>query len=281
MLAALRAADPDPDLRPDAAALLDLLRSCGRPESLLDALWQQPVPSVPPARRPTGAAPRPGSSRSAAPAAEQAPRAARRQAPKTQTRRLSVRTVASVALVLLVGIGAVRAVTAVGAVASEHAATPSAASAPPSTEPPAAATPVPATGAATTDWAAVLAALDAGRRSALASGDRDALARWVDPAGAAWARDASLLARLAGSGARISGGGIVLEEARLLRADADRVLLAVRDRRTAYDVVQGGTTTHVPERAAAWWTVTLTPMPALDGDGWRIAEVRGREDRAG
>ena len=47
VLAALRAADPDPALRPDAPALLDLLRSCGRPESLLDALWQQPGPPAP------------------------------------------------------------------------------------------------------------------------------------------------------------------------------------------------------------------------------------------
>lgn len=284
VLAALRAADPDPVLRPDADQLLDLLRSCGRPESLLDALWQQPsapaAPPAPAAPRPTGAAPRPRSARAAAPPAEQPPPGSRRRAQDKQPARLSVRTVASVAFVLLVGLGAVRAVTAVGAVASEP--TPGAVPAS-AVVPEVSATPVapPPAEPVATDWAAVLAALDSGRRQALASGDRDALARWVDPAGAAWARDAALLARLAGSGARLSGGEVVLEEARLLRADANRVVLAVRDRRTAYDVVQGGTTTHVPERTASWWTVTLTPMPALDSDGWRIAEVRGREDRAG
>jgi hypothetical protein len=202
---------------------------------------------------------------------------------------------------VLVGLGAVRAVTAVGARAAEAGPTTppaatvetsSASAEPQPTDADTATTTTPSSTDALTldpgtgaqqaiDWAGVLAALDSGRRTALASGSRDDLARWVDPAGAAWGRDAALLQRMAGSDARIEGGELVLEEVKPLRAEAGRVLLAVRDRRAAYDVAVDGTTTHVPERAAAWWTVTLTPLPALDGEGWRIAEVRGREDRAG
>ena len=48
VVAVVRAVDPDLALRPDAAALLDALRRCGRPEPLLDALWS------PPRRRPWG-----------------------------------------------------------------------------------------------------------------------------------------------------------------------------------------------------------------------------------
>ena len=39
VVAVVRAVDPDLALRPDAAALLEALRRCGRPDTLLDALW--------------------------------------------------------------------------------------------------------------------------------------------------------------------------------------------------------------------------------------------------
>lgn len=268
VVAALRACDPDPSMRPSAAVLRDLLRSCGRPESLVDALWQQPA-----AARPTGAAPRPGGRPTPAPVNAEPP-SPRRRAAARPSRRISPRTVAVVVLLLAVGAATVRAVGVVGAVASEPA--------PVTTESPAPTTPAPPPAdPASTDWAAVLAALDAGRRQALEAGDRFALARWIDPAGPAWDRDSALLDRFARSKAEVVGGELVLEQVQVESVDTHRVLLAVRDRRTAYDVTEAGTTTHVPERAAAWWTVTLTPLPALDGDGWRIAEVRGREDRAG
>ncbi len=322
VLAALRASDSDPLLRPEAGGLAGLLRACGRPESLLDALWHQPGAALPQAepdavsapRSATGAPPRPGAPRStsAAVAGAEVARAAsgtpggrararREAAPARRRPAMSLRTIATVALVAVVGLGAVRAVTAVGARAAE--AVPATSQAAVAETSSASADPMPTDGGprtATTpsiadppaldpgaglqqavDWVGVLAALDSGRRTALASGSRDDLARWVDPAGAAWGRDAALLQRMSGSDARIQGGELVLEEVRPLRAEAGRVLLAVRDRRAAYDVVQDGATTHVPERAAAWWTVTLTPLPALEGEGWRIAEVRGREDRAG
>jgi hypothetical protein len=308
VLAALRASDSDPLLRPEAAGLAGLLRACGHPERLLDALWHQPGASLPPsvsapepARAPrpaTGAPPRPGAPRNVArtgaateppavtgPVAPTTPRSRARQAVKPARRAPAVglRTVAMVALVALVGLGAVRAVTAVGARAAEPVPAASLVEA----SPPPASSSAPVTARPTTvpapapDWAAVLAALDSGRRTALASGSADDLARWVDPSGGAWARDSALLRRLADSAARITGGELVLQEVQLMRSDVDRVLLAVRDRRTGYDVTQNGTTTHVAERGSSWWVVTLTPLPALDGEGWRLADVRGRDARAG
>ncbi len=308
VLAALRASDSDPLLRPEAAGLAGLLRACGHPESLLDALWHQPGAPLPPsasapepARAPgpgTGAPPRPGAPRAVlrtAPATDSpaatgqgaptTPRSRARQAVKPPRRApaLGLRTIATVALVGLVGLGAVRAVTAVGARAAE----PVPPASPVDTRAPAVSSSAPVTVGPTTapvparDWAAVVAALDSGRRTALASGSADDLARWVDPSGGAWARDSALLRRLADSAARITGGELVLQEVQLMRSDVDRVLLAVHDRRTAYDVMQNGTTTHVAERGSSWWVVTLTPLPALDGEGWRLADVRGRDARAG
>ncbi len=40
VVAAVRACDPDATLRPDSSALLDSLRRCGSPASLVDALWR-------------------------------------------------------------------------------------------------------------------------------------------------------------------------------------------------------------------------------------------------
>jgi len=72
VLAALRAADPDPALRPSPAELLGLLHRCGRADPLLDLLWtarepQRPVPGpVQVAAGETAAPPRRSSSARAA-----------------------------------------------------------------------------------------------------------------------------------------------------------------------------------------------------------------------
>ena len=107
---------------------------------------------------------------------------------------VSLRTIATVVLVSLLGLGAVRAVTAVGARAAEPGPTgarPSIVSPQPSAGSPGAQASAAATadgagsvgldpvaGQSAVDWAGVLAALDAGRRTALASGSTDELARW-------------------------------------------------------------------------------------------------------
>ena len=123
----------------------------------------------------------------------------------------------------------------------------------------------------------VLAALDEGRRAALGSGSADDLARYVDPAGGAWAQDVALLERLAASDARIEGGELELGAVSVEDVGVGEARLAVRDRRLPYDVVADGRTTRMPERPWRWWSITLTALPSLDGPSWRIADVRGIE----
>jgi hypothetical protein len=115
----------------------------------------------------------------------------------------------------------------------------------------------------------VLARLDDGRTQALAHGSLTELARWVDPGGAAWAADAALEQRLRESGAVLVGGGLERLDVVTVGASADRVVLRVRDIRTAYDVVVGSSRTRVPARAARWWEVTL----ADSEQGWRVRDV--------
>jgi hypothetical protein len=122
---------------------------------------------------------------------------------------------------------------------------------------------------APTDWAAVVAGLDAGRRQALASGSEDELARWVDRRGSAWAADAALLQRLAAAGATLRGGQLELESVAVLASDDGRAVLDVRDRRSPYDVVVDGAVQHVAERGTSRWTLTLTRAEGV----WRIADV--------
>jgi hypothetical protein len=118
-------------------------------------------------------------------------------------------------------------------------------------------------------WADVLARLDGGRTRALAHGSLAELARWVDPGGAAWVSDAALVRRLRESGAGLVGGGLERLDVVTVGASADRVVLRVRDVRTAYDVVVGSSRTRVPARAARWWEVTLAPSE----QGWRVRDV--------
>jgi hypothetical protein len=189
--------------------------------------------------------------------------------------------------VAVAGLAAVRAVPVVVAAAEAPAvsrAAPSSASASaPSAAPPSPAGPAGAAGAAMpptvsgadvpTDWASVLEALDAGRRAALGTGSADELARYVDPAGAAWAGDVALLRRLQASGARLEGGVLELGEVRLEQDTDDVVRLSVRDRRLPYDLVEDGRSTHVGERPWRWWSITLAAMPSLDGPSWRVRDV--------
>lgn len=310
IVAALRAADPDPAMRPDAHVLLGLLRSCGRSEPLLGPLWGSPAGAgpddapPPPASAaartpaPAGSAPRPGARTSRRPrrparrrpddaagpvpaAPEPAaadlladppvgPRPGRRQRAAAPARRRLPLVVTSVAA-MMVGALAFRAAPLLGA-AAETPPLPAASSASAVATP---AGPLQTDAfaldpAARTDWAAVLAELDAGRRAALAGGSEAQLARWVDPQGTAWHDDVALLRRLAAADAQLHGGALVLESVELQRADARAAVLRVRDRREAYVVVVDGRTQHVAERTAARWTVTLSRD---DGGTWRISGV--------
>jgi len=124
--------------------------------------------------------------------------------------------------------------------------------------------------AASPPWASVLRAVDAGRLRAICAGSVDELAAYVDPAGPAFAADSGLVARVATSGATLRGGGLEVISVRATRSSSTRAVLRVRDRRAAYVIVAGGTTTAVPARASRAWRVTL----ARGSDGrWRIFEV--------
>ncbi len=115
----------------------------------------------------------------------------------------------------------------------------------------------------------MLAEIDRGRTAALAAGSPQQLRAWVT--GTAYAADLALARTVAAAGARIDGGGLVLEEVRPVDVDATTAVLEVRDRRAAYAVVAEGSRQEVPERAARTWTVTL--VRGGSPTRWRIAEV--------
>ncbi len=329
VLAALRASDGDPALRPAPSELRGLLERCGRADPLLDLLLGTTVPDLapPPAgppvgspiRRPAGSAADPSAEaaadragadggagarpalralRSRGSAAPPRPAARDRGAarhPRRPSGRPVVLLVPALALlglaVLRVGAGAVAegattgsspAAVAPGATTSVGARTGSdpvgagadlrldrdAGSAAPSAP----------------DWPAVLAAVDAGRQRALASGSVAALRDWVDPAGPAWAGDSALAARVSALHARIEGGALVRLDVRLQSVDAARSVLLVSDRRDAYTVVTATGTTDVPARAPRWWRVTLVraaPASATAAEGWRVHDVAAVDAPAG
>jgi hypothetical protein len=123
------------------------------------------------------------------------------------------------------------------------------------------------------DWRAVLADLDEGRRTAIALGSTDALARWVDRDGTAWAGDSALASRVRKLGATLDGGGLELLEVRAESVSEAAAVLVVRDRRAAYTVTLPGSTRPVvvPARSARWWRVTLRRVE----DQWRVRGVTG------
>jgi hypothetical protein len=308
VMAALRAADPDPELRPSALDLLAALRRCGRPEALLDALWPDPgyadplpahllpmtdlphdvVPSVAEVRsreaNPAVLRPRPAGS----PARPTRWRGRRTTLGRPMVVALVVSSVAASAVVL----AAVRpasspVVERLEAAAPTAVAIPSSAVANSSTMPsrspaeqprtsasPSASPSTTVPTAAVGQWVTTLAEVDRGRQAALGTGSVESLRRWVDPASPAWADDAALARRVARAHARIDGGDLLVEEVRVGDVDDTRAVLQVRDVRRAYVVVTPGGRSSVPERAARWWTITLRAY----GTGWRLAQVESGEE---
>lgn len=301
VIALLRAADPDPTLRPDAAELAIAVRAALPEEPLLDLLWlsaASPAAPVAAARsslvapsrsslvvpdaagRPGDAPPRPAARRRPEPTrpavdagSEPSPATVLRPPRRRARRRPRASALLVAALALpLVGWGALRlpagaaadpAVAPVGPRPSVPATATR-----PDPEPPA---PTRAQIGPAASWVQVLGRLDAQRRRAVVAGSRALLADAVDPAGAAWVADAALVDRVRSSGARVSGGALVPTAVEVIAAAGDRVRLRVRDVRTAYDVARAGVTTHVPERAEATWEVTL--VRTSTSSGWRIGEV--------
>jgi hypothetical protein len=307
VVAVVRATDPDLALRPGAAALLGSLRRCGRPDSLLDALWtpaaahqaddgsgDQPAdepgpddedstddvstaiaeasaPTVGPARdvRALRRRTEPGG-QARAPRRRGRPRRRAGSARRPTGGRLVV-----AALALLVGIGAAsmigdrQAATATADPGTADPALRPAASAAPTVATVATPTLSPATAAPPVDWRTVLADADRGRTAALAAGSTALLREWVT--GTAYLADVALARTIAASGAQLVGGSLVLEAVSVVEAGPVRAVLQVRDRRSAYAVVVDGARQEVPERAARTWTVTL--VRGGSPVRWRIEEV--------
>jgi hypothetical protein len=285
VVALVRAVDPDPALRPDATSLLASLRRSGRPDPLLDVLWE-PGPPRPASGGPRGeagadsvldATPLPPAPLPPAPPRAGSPRALRPAAVPPRRRRSrrssGARTRGQGRLFVALALAAAVTGTAYAVAARSAAGSPTGAAAPAETPSPVAlsraavaATP-PA--AAPTDWSAVLDGLDRRRTAALAAGSTARLAEVVT--GPAYAADLALLRRIAESGASLEGGALVLEEVAPVSVTGTTAVLRVRDRRSAYAVVVGATRQAVPERAARTWTVTL--VRADPSARWRIAEV--------
>jgi hypothetical protein len=289
VVALVRAVDPDVALRPDARSLLEALRRCGRPEPLLDVLWRTPSAElgdpdvVEPAAHEHGELRHRASEREevpmpTAPARPVSPRELRpvaapaRRRPQRR-RSASRRPRGQGRLFVVLGLAGAVIGTAYVVLAASGEAGPAASTA--RTAPAvgvsrAAATSVPAQ-APGEDWAAVLGALDDRRTAALAAGSAERLAEVAT--GTAYAADLSLLRSIAASDARLEGGSLVLEDVAPVSVSATTAVLQVRDRRSAYTVVVGGTRNSVPERAARTWTITLVRDSAPSPGTWRVAEV--------
>ncbi|MFN8146717.1 MAG: hypothetical protein U0R76_04535 [Candidatus Nanopelagicales bacterium] len=290
VLALLRAADPDPALRPGAAALAASVRAALPDEPLLDLLWLA-APRAPAGVADVGmadvavvdvapgegdaAATRSPSPVVTAPALPSEGRLPLRPQPGARRRRGRPRTLLTVAALLalpLVAAGALRLPTGASADPADTGPSPSPSASPSSeassTEAPATDGPAVAPPPAT-DWVAVLRSLDDRRHRALVTGSASLLAAAVDPRGSAWAADSALVARVRSTGARMTGGALVPSSVELVEDRGSSVRLRVRDVRTAYDVTAGGTTTHVAARGARTWEVTLRSS----GTGWRISDV--------
>jgi hypothetical protein len=137
--------------------------------------------------------------------------------------------------------------------------------APPS-DPPTAAEPLPEVEAA-----AVLAAWDADRAAAWASGDVRRLRSLYVPGSVAGERDSARLRRWLDRGLVVEGLRTQVLSLREVDRSPDRWVLAVTDRIVGGVAAGNGTSTVLPNDTPSTRTVTLR----LVGDRWVVASVRG------
>ena len=124
-----------------------------------------------------------------------------------------------------------------------------------------------------TDWAAVVGALDASRDGAFADADADELDAIYLPGSAALATDRATLGRLVAAGQRVQGLRFALESVRVVSQSPGEVTLAVIDTLAGYEVVDaGGAATHVPGRGLRNWILVLRSHQPVGG-GWQIASI--------
>lgn len=127
------------------------------------------------------------------------------------------------------------------------------------------------TGRGARDWALVLAEVDRARQAAFAGPDPEALTAADAPGSPALARDEQAVADLAARGHRVDGLVVTVLSTEVVADRGDEVELAVRDRRSAYRLVDevGDVVAERPPAGERSWRVTLQHT----ADGWRTAEV--------
>ncbi|MEO7982346.1 MAG: protein kinase [Sporichthyaceae bacterium] len=120
-------------------------------------------------------------------------------------------------------------------------------------------------------WARRLAALDAARSRAFATGDLAGLGAVYAPGSPARSRDARVLRRLSRAGLHADGLQLRATSVRPLDRLAGRVRLAVTDVMPAYRLVDGGDA--VVERRTGRGLRSWTLQLARTDDGWRVYDV--------
>lgn len=141
----------------------------------------------------------------------------------------------------------------------------------PGVRPPVSAPPTASEIVAEPGWAGVLGHLDAVRSEAFGLGDLALLTTVYVTGSDPLERDAAALVELAGAGVRAEGLRLVVDEAAVVDAGDDEVVLRVVDRMPGYRLVRAdGSVVEVRAgRGPATWFVTL-----VGGEGtWRIAEI--------
>jgi hypothetical protein len=129
----------------------------------------------------------------------------------------------------------------------------------------------PASTADAADWVTVLDAIDSARSDAFGTLDPALLTEADVPGSPADRSDRAALARLAAAGVRARGFTETVRAVRVLQGSPGRAVLAVRDERPAYTLVDstGAVVGRQPGRGLVDWQVVL----AKDGAGWRTVDV--------
>lgn len=301
----VRAADPDPALRPAVAEIaMALERQCSpEPVSLdptpLDPTLLDPTPLEPVPLKP--AADAPGAPEPAAPdlpdpgaavASGQAPAgrlvallrpalrragAPRRQRSVRGRHRAAVGPTAlrRLALVGALVLGLLLITRGAAGLLRERPVADAAPNAPAPTESTAHEASAPSTAPPADDavvqWTAVVRRLDDGRVAAMAAGSATALAEVVDPDGPAFARDLETLRARQAAGLRVDGGRLAVRVVRSVSVSASEVTVDLSDERGSYRLLDrgGAVVLSVPARTLAAWRVVLTEY----GGSWRIYDA--------
>jgi len=123
-----------------------------------------------------------------------------------------------------------------------------------------------------TDWIAVLRALDAARDAAFVDGRADELEAVYVPGSAALLADRDTLSQLVKAGQHAQGLQFQLVSVRAVSQSPGSVTLAVADTLAGYYVVgPTGAAQPVAGRGLRTWTVVLRAQPS--SGPWRIASI--------